>query len=197
MSTHITEPPSQQQPSDNPSNPKAAAKAAKAYAKAMRPWYKKKRYLISLAAIGLVVIVAVSSSGSTTTTTTATTKTETAASEPANTESAPAQTESAPASTTGTASLPIQNGDWRLDSIRVKDDGLGDFGGTARVTYTGENPEGGSNVFTLTVFKGGKDIAVLNGSADSVQPGRTATVQFISQDKFVGGAYTYDFQNDL
>lgn len=39
-----------------PRNPKAEAKAAKAYAKASRPWYKKKRFLGPL---GLVVIIAI------------------------------------------------------------------------------------------------------------------------------------------
>jgi Domain of unknown function (DUF4352) len=42
---------------DTPSrNPKAEAKAAKAYAKAIRPWYKKKRVLIP---VGLVVLAMV------------------------------------------------------------------------------------------------------------------------------------------
>lgn len=44
------------------SNPKAAAKAAKAYAKASRPWFKKKRY-IALLVIGLFVIIAAASGG--------------------------------------------------------------------------------------------------------------------------------------
>jgi hypothetical protein len=116
-------------------------------------------------------------------------------------ETAPAsdaESEAAPPTSGGpTAKLPIVDGDWRLDSIRVKDDGLGSFGGTGRVTYTGDNPEGGSNLFTVTVFVGGKDVAVLNGSADSVESGRAATVQFISSDDFVKGPYKFDFQNDL
>ena len=44
-------------PQFDPNNPKAAAKAAKAYAKATRPWYKKKRFLLPIA---LVVIIAIS-----------------------------------------------------------------------------------------------------------------------------------------
>jgi hypothetical protein len=76
----------------------------------------------------------------------------------------------------------------------VSSPGTRDFGGTARVTYTGSNPEGGTNLFTVTVFVGGKDVAALNGSADSVEPGRAATVQLISQDKFIGGPYKFDFQ---
>lgn len=97
----------------------------------------------------------------------------------------------------GASALPIQNGDWRLDSIRLKNDGLGSFSGAARVTYTGKDSGGGSNIFTLTVFKKGKDVAVLQGGANSVAPGKAVTVQFISSDKFVAGPYTYDFQNDL
>ena len=42
-------------------NPKAAAKAAKAYAKASRPWFKKKRWL--LAGVALVVIIALVNGG--------------------------------------------------------------------------------------------------------------------------------------
>jgi len=43
-------------------DPKAAAKAAKAYAKATRPWYKKKRFLLPLALV-VIVAIAMSSGG--------------------------------------------------------------------------------------------------------------------------------------
>lgn len=91
---------------------------------------------------------------------------------------------------------PIESGDWRLDSITVRDN-LGDFGGRARITYTGDSPDSGTNVFTITVFKGGKDVASLQGSASDVPPGRTITAELISTDKFVPGPYTYDFQKDF
>jgi hypothetical protein len=42
-------------------------------------------------------------------------------------------------------------------------------------------PRAARTLFTLTMLEGGKDIAVLNGSADSVQPGQTATAQLISE----------------
>ena len=189
------EPPQQQEPPQDYKNAKAQAKAAKAYAKAQRPWYKKKRYILAIGVVLLIAIIVTASSGGGGSTTPS-------GSDDADTGAAPTAqaTESkteAPATTGATAKLPIQNGDWRLDSIRVKDDGLGDFGGTARVTYTGENPEGGSNIFTLTVFVRGKDVAALTGSADSVMPGRAATVQFVSGDKFIAGPYKYDFQNDF
>lgn len=45
------------------SNPKADAKAAKAYAKAMRPWYKKKG-VTTLAALAFIVIAAIAMNNS-------------------------------------------------------------------------------------------------------------------------------------
>lgn len=45
------------------SNPKADAKAAKAYAKALRPWYKKKRWIASLGLVVLIVIGVAASGG--------------------------------------------------------------------------------------------------------------------------------------
>ena len=91
---------------------------------------------------------------------------------------------------------PIQNGDWRLDSITLKDS-LGDFGGRARITYTGSDQNGGTNLFTITVFKNGRDIASLDGSANTVLPGHTVTADLISSDRYVSGPYTFDFQNNL
>jgi hypothetical protein len=95
------------------------------------------------------------------------------------------------------AQPPIESGDWRLDSITVRDSGLGDFGGRTRITYTGDNPDGGNNTFTITVLKGGKDVASLKGSASDVPPGRTITADLISTDNFEAGPYTYDFQKDF
>jgi hypothetical protein len=97
----------------------------------------------------------------------------------------------------GSAKMPLQNGDWRLDSIQVKNDGLGDLGGVARVTYTGKDQTGGDNLFTVTLFKGKNVVGTLNGAANSVKPGTTVTVQLISADNYVGGPYKYDFQHDL
>ena len=48
-------------PPQGPRNPKAEVKAAKAYAKATRPWYKKKRVIIPA---GLVVLTIAGSAGS-------------------------------------------------------------------------------------------------------------------------------------
>jgi len=54
-------PQNEDHPSQGPRNPKAEVKAAKAYAKATRPWYKKKRVIIPA---GLVVLTIAGSAGS-------------------------------------------------------------------------------------------------------------------------------------
>lgn len=46
MSTNATE----------PLNPKAQARADKAYQKAIRPWYKKKRFILPLLILVLIVL---------------------------------------------------------------------------------------------------------------------------------------------
>lgn len=69
-------------------DPKAQAKADKAYAKAMRPWYKKKRFILPLALLLIIIIVAVNGGGSGDDT-----ANTAGSSQPAATEEAPAQQE--------------------------------------------------------------------------------------------------------
>ncbi|MBA4606962.1 hypothetical protein H1W00_00545 [Aeromicrobium sp. Marseille-Q0843] len=52
-------------PFDPNTNPKAAAKAAKAYAKATRPWFKKKRFIIPIAFVALAIAGSALSGGET------------------------------------------------------------------------------------------------------------------------------------
>lgn len=186
---------------NGPRDAKAELKAAKAYSKAQRPWYKRKRWMIPLSLFLLIGIISAASGGGDST---KTSTTDNNAAQSSTTEEAPAEDTAKeeekpkPAKSSGpTANFPIEDGDWSLDSLRVKDDGLGDFGGTGRVTYNGSNPDGGTNIFTVTVFVSGKDVATLSGSANGVKAGDAVSVQFISQEKFVGGPYKYDFQNDL
>ncbi len=49
----------------NPRDARAQAKAAKAYAKASRPWYKKKRVIAPAALVGLVVVASAAGGGGT------------------------------------------------------------------------------------------------------------------------------------
>lgn len=189
------------EPAPGKRDAKAQAAAAKAYAKANRNWFARHKILTGLGALVVVGIIASAvggggGSGDKNDASSATTSNAgTAASKKPASNSG--QNTSGSSDAYGSAKMPLQNGDWRLDSIQVKDDGLGDMGGTARVTYTGDDPDGGDNIFTITVFKGKNVVATLNGSANTVKPGTTVTVQLISQDKMVGGPYKFDFQNDL
>ncbi len=51
-------------PPMSPKEAQAQAKAAKAHAKALRPWYKKKRYIIGLGILAVIIISAIASGGS-------------------------------------------------------------------------------------------------------------------------------------
>ena len=99
----------------------------------------------------------------------------------------------------GSDKFPLQNGDWRLDSMQVKSDGFGGWSATGRVTYTGKDKRGGNNLFTVTLFKGKDVVGTLAGGGNTVAPGSTVTVQFLEtgSNKYVAGPYKYDFQNDL
>lgn len=97
----------------------------------------------------------------------------------------------------GSTKLPLNHGDWRLDSLDVTKDGSGSFAGTARITYTGKDDSGGNNTFTITVLKRRELVGVLQGGAVAVHPGQTVTAKLSSQDKFTKGPYEYDFTSDL
>jgi hypothetical protein len=61
--TEQTQTPPAWQPPEG-ADPKAAAKAAKAYAKASRPWYKKKRWIGTIVIVAFIAIAAASGGGS-------------------------------------------------------------------------------------------------------------------------------------
>lgn len=107
-------------------------------------------------------------------------------------------TPAAPASTGGpSAVFPMVDGDWRLDSVNIENEQYtNDFTGRARITYIGDDTNGGNNSFTITVFKGTKDVASMTGFATTVMPGQTKTVDLFSTNNYVSGAKKYSFQND-
>ncbi len=76
-------PPDGWQPSGNP---KADAKAAKAYAKAQRPWFKKKRFIIPLAIVAILIIVNLTGGSDEKTSETASSKTSETSPAPKKTE---------------------------------------------------------------------------------------------------------------
>lgn len=95
--------------------------------------------------------------------------------------------------TTGIVPLPSDKG-WVLRSYAITEDYFNEFDGTARITNT--NPGAYTGGFTLTLFSGGRQLGVLNGSAQGVSPGQTVTVDLYSFDPYVPGPYQIAFQTD-
>jgi hypothetical protein len=79
--------------------------------------------------------------------------------------------------------------------LQVKNDGLGDIGGIARVKNVASTSLSGS--FTFTFFQGGTIVGTAAGSAQGVSPGKTVSVQIVSQDKMFAGRFRYQFQVDI
>lgn len=187
-------------PGGGPAGPSGAYPAPPPPAKKQN-WFVRHKILTALLAIVLIAIIAGVASGG------GGDENETASDEPTSeatestepTEEAEPTDEAEPTEETEPAevegSLPLEDGDWRLDSVQLKDDGLGDFGGTARITYTGEDNDA-SNLFTITVLaKDGTVVASLDGAAEGMGPDGTETVQLISTDPWKPGNYTlFDFQ---
>lgn len=175
-----------------------------------KSWFLRHKILTTLLGLFVlgVVVSAAGGGGSTTSTTTSTsTATDplttsspaaTHAAPPAAAPPAPQATTQAPAPVAPVApaapSKPNDKG-WVLQSYETKDDGLGDFGGTARITNSNNSAKTGT--FTLTLARNGAQVASLQGSAQSVAPGKTVTVELISQDKYSAAKATADFQTDI
>ncbi|GAA4129735.1 hypothetical protein GCM10022215_42600 [Nocardioides fonticola] len=197
-------------PTQYPTAPMAAGEAD-------RPWFKKKRFLLPIAAVVLIGIGGAAGGGSDDEKPTASdtpasaSPTTSAVEDAADDESSaeptakaePADTaDDQPAPDDGTKPsfvLPKQNGDWRLDSLQIRKDGLGSFDGIGRITYTGDDQDGGDNFFTVTLFARDRTtiVTTLDGSATDVKPGQTVTVQFISFDDFKPGRFPFTFQNNF
>jgi hypothetical protein len=184
-----------------PRESKVGATVAQAYARVRRRWNKKAWWVLSSGLILLAIAVAaVASGGSDNSSSTASGNSSTTASDSSaansGNEATPKQSkpERTPASSGPTDELPLRDGDWRLDQITVGVNGHGDFRGTARIAYTGDKPDGEDNIFTVTLFKGGKEVAILQGQSNVITRQDAATVQLTSSDPRVGGPYTYDFR---
>jgi hypothetical protein len=158
-------------------------------------WFVRHKVLSAVGALFLIGIIATAAGGGSK-------KTDTAVSDPLTSTTAPAPAPAAakptprPVATKAVPAAPSKPNDkgWVVQSLSTRDDGLGDFGGIARVTNT--NSEASTGVFTFTLSRGGQIIGTLQGSTDTARTGQTITVMLISQDKYSRGAYTYDFQTD-
>jgi hypothetical protein len=84
--------------------------------------------------------------------------------------------------------------DFAVEDLEIKDDGLGDIGGLARITNTASKTLTGS--FTFTFFQSGQIVGTAIGSANDVGPGQTVTVQLGSQDPMISGTFHYQFHVD-
>jgi hypothetical protein len=88
----------------------------------------------------------------------------------------------------------VSDKDFSVQDLQIKDDGLGDIGGIARLTNTSSKSLTGT--FTFTFFQGGKIVGTAIAVANSVGPGQTVTVDLSSQDPMITGQFRYQFQVD-
>jgi hypothetical protein len=75
-------------------------------------------------------------------------------------------------------------------------DFIGDVEARGRVENTGRRTIS-SAAFTITVFQQDRIVATLTGFVDSLAVGSTKTVEFISTDDCLEGAFEYDVQTDF
>jgi hypothetical protein len=84
--------------------------------------------------------------------------------------------------------------DFAVDDLQVKNDGLGNIGGIARLTNT--SGQSLTVIFTFTFFQSGSIVGTAQGSANEVAPGQTITANLVSQDPMFSGSFKYQFQVD-
>jgi len=114
-----------------------------------------------------------------------------------------------PKSCSDQAQLSIQDGQWRLDRIRVVSNKRGVFEATAEVTYTGHRRGCGCTFFTIDILDDRVLVTTVSGQPFlprenhqpvSADPGETVTVQLTDENSprqpyhvFPAGPYTYRF----
>lgn len=169
-----------------PHDPRAQAAADKAYAKAQRPWYKKKRYIIPLALVVLIVITsATSSGGDKGSQKNHASDTPTASVTNSQKETPEATVSKKPKAAAGSGAITW--GNWEVvGKLQVtKEDYTDDFAVVTRVRNTGDDPDEG--LFTVTILKGDTVLGTADCHTSTVQPGAIGTAQCSSLDKFKPG----------
>lgn len=108
------------------------------------------------------------------------------------------------ASTPARATAPVvtkgywSDGDWSAASKpTLKDDGLGDFGGSLVLTYNGDDASGGDLCVDVDVLKGDDSVASLEGCVNDVKPGHKGIVDLISSDNYKSGSYTIEIHKSF
>ena len=169
MSEKVLPPPTQD-------DPRARAKADKAYAKAMRPWYKKKRFIIPLLLVLIIMITQLSKGGSTADTTATDTSAAPAASAPAasgnNAAAAPA------ADAAAKIGQKVRDGQFEFTVTNVKK-GVNSIGDQ----YLNQKAQGQYVLVDVTVTNIGDKAQLL---ADSSQKVRDAKGREFSTDTSAG-----------
>lgn len=114
---------------------------------------------------------------------------------PQSSSAAPSSSSASPA--VPSTDDPFLDGGWKISDIQVQP---GQFGTSISGRVTNQTNATKTGVFTLTIFSNGKRIADVQGSANDVEAGQTATVTFIGTTQNLPGdpaTYTYDFQSDF
>ena len=154
---------------------KAQGKAAKAYAKAQRPWYKKKRYILGMGLLALIVIVAVAGGGG---------------EENGGEDRAGEATEETP-NDNGIESDLSSNEEnppgADVDDVTCTED-LGLITGV--VTVTNNSSETSNYLVTVGVEQDGAKIGDGFGSLDNVDPGQTGRIEVVATADSGGNPFT-------
>lgn len=163
--------------------------------KKKKSFFARHKILTGLGALLLLIIVVSAASGGGSAPDTSTSAGDSALTND-NAAEAPAESKApaAPAAPPANDGKPSDDG-WVVESYQIKDNGIGSFQIDARVTNTENSTRSGA--FTFTIFKDGQQIATLNAFANDVEAGKTQTLTGITNDKYVPGPYTIDFQNDF
>jgi hypothetical protein len=178
------------QPTPPANDARAQAAAAKAYAKAQRPWYKKKRWIISIAVVVLIVIGAAAGGSGSDDKGTQATDSPTAPATNSQTEEPtadpPSTKKAAVADNSSKGKGAITWGNWEVvGKIQVTKDALDQFDVVTRVRNTGDDSDEG--LFTVTILKGDEILGTADCSTSTVQPGAIGTADCISLDNFKPG----------
>lgn len=168
-----------------PSNLKAEAKAAKAYYKASRPWYKKPLWIGLIALVAIIGISVAASGGGDDAKDTSASQSADPGTGAEKDKSDKAEEAEVPSnSTNGDGALAW--GNWEVvGKIQISDDGLGDYAADLRVKNTSDAVDTG--MFTVTVLKGETILGTIDCSTSEIGPGSVGTASCFSSDKYTKG----------
>ncbi len=89
--------------------------------------------------------------------------------------------------------FPKVAGDWTLNSVTLKEDLEGTFGGIGVIAYTGKDMATAS--FTLVVYSDGRPVGTLRAATSRANPKTSTTVSWVSSDPWVESCDGYTFSS--